>query len=76
MTNGKSRSSRASPLGAHKARARQSNGTFSRGSTDAVVTADFFVIHAAAPVNVLARCADCAVADAMRPEDTEGWQPC
>jgi hypothetical protein len=40
------------PLGARTARARQSNGTFSRGSTDAVVTPDFFVIHAAAPLNV------------------------
>jgi hypothetical protein len=103
------------PLGAHKARARQSNGTFSRGSTDAVVTPDFFVIHAAAPlnvtelvfddrtvpvpvdvqfpvakgtdsfesgdgnpwtpVNVLARCADSADANVMRPEDLDGWQP-
>jgi len=103
------------PLGARTARARQSNGTFSRGSTDAVVTPDFFVIHAAAPlnvtelvfdgrtvpvpvdaqlpvakstdsfesgdgdpwtpVNVLARCADSADPNAMRPEDLEGWQP-
>jgi hypothetical protein len=103
------------PLGARTARARQSNGTFSRGSTDAVVTPDFFVIHAAAPlnvtelvfdgrtvavpvdaqlpvakstdsfesgdgdpwtpVNVLARCADSADPNAMRPEDVEGWRP-
>lgn len=40
------------PLGALKARAREATGTYTRASTDAVTTADFFVIHTSVPINI------------------------
>lgn len=40
------------PLGALKARARETNGTYSRGSNDAVTTPDFFVAYLPTPIIV------------------------
>jgi hypothetical protein len=104
------------PLGARTARAREATPSQSRGSSEAVVTPDLFIVHTqsamranelvfdqravpipqleyisvrgdtenfesgdndpAAPVNVLARCADNAFDNSiLRAEDLDGWEP-